>query len=288
MSDISFNIFTNEKYFNINYVTVPFLKENTKHLNKNINIISNRFPEHERFNDVNYIESNISFQEDGGHFRDTMLYALKQIPEKYIFFLCDDYIFKSPIKEDTFNSLTKILDDINGDFLSLSTQKHMGAYVPNWNKIEIDITSYGFPENCFYYMPDEYCHMYSVQPCIWKKDSLIELLTHNKGLTLHGLDNLNIRNKKGEGRERNPLILFYYEKLGFFDYNFKNVGIYLDPLGFNADERILDSDYLIIDYCEIIRHGKIMEADTNSKRFFLNLIDKEEYREIKEKLKIFY
>ena len=288
MNDISFNIFTNERYFNINYVTVPFLKENTSHLNRNINIISNKFPEHEKFEGINYIESNVPFQDNGGHFRDTMLYALKNIPEKYIFFLCDDYIFKSPIKKTTFNNLTKILDEIEGDFLSLSTQKHMGAHVPVWKKIEIDITSYGFPENCFYYMPNEYCHMYSVQPCIWKKDSLIELLTHNEGLTLYGLDNLDIVNKKGERRERNPLTLFYFQKPNFFDYNFKNIGIYLDPLAFNADERTLFSDYLIIDYCEVIRHGKIMEAETNSKKFFLDLINKNEYKEIKEKLNIFF
>lgn len=287
-SDISFIVFTNETYFNINYVTIPQLIKNTKGLDAKINLVSNKFPEHKRFVDVNYIESNVPFDGSGHHFRDTMLYALERIEEKYVFFLCDDYIFRSPVKENTFNSISGILDDLDADFLSLSTQKHMGAHVANWEKIDLDLPQYGFPNNSLCYMPDEYCHLYSVQPCIWKKESLIELLKHNPGLSLHGLDNLNIVNKKGERRERNPLTLFYHEKPGFFDYGFKNIGIYLDPIGFNADERIPNSDYLIIDYCEVIRHGKIMEPDTNSKRYFLELIETEEYINIKEKLNKFF
>jgi hypothetical protein len=287
-NDICFNVFTNESYFGINHVTIPQLIKNTKHLNVKINLISNKFPEHERFVGVNYIESNILFDGSGHHFRDTMLYALERIDEKYIFFLCDDYIFRSPVKETTFNSITKILDDLNGDFLSLSTQKHMGAFIPSWDKVVSNFQHYGFPDGSLCYMPDEYCHLYSVQPCVWKKDSLVELLKFNPGLSLHDLDNLNIVNKKGEKRDRNPLILFYHEKPGFFDYGFKNIGIYLDPIGFNADERIPNSDYLIIDYCEVIRHGKIMEADTNSKRYFLELIETDEYINIKEKLNKFF
>jgi hypothetical protein len=287
-NDICFNVFTNENYFGINYVTIPQLIKNTKHLNVKINLISNKFPEHERFEGVNYIESNIPFDGSGKHFRDTMLYALDRIEEKYIFFLCDDYVFRSPVKENTFNSITSILDKTNSDFLSLSTQKHMGAFISKWDKIDLDITNYGYPSNCFYYMPDEYCHMYSVQPCVWKKESLIELLKQNEGLSLHDLDNLNIVNKKNERRERNPSILFYYEKQGFFDYGFKNIGIYLDPLGFNADEREPNTDYLIIDYCEVIRHGRIMEPDTNSKRYFLDLIKTDEYKNIKDKLNKFF
>jgi hypothetical protein len=287
-SDISFIVFTNETYFNINYVTMPQLIKNTQGLGVKINLVSNKFPEHKRFTDVNYIESNVPFDGSGHHFRDTMLYALERIEEKYVFFLCDDYIFRNPVKENTFNSITKILDELGGDFLSLSTQKHMGAFIPDWDKVDLDFQHYGFPNGSLYYMPDEYCHLYSVQPCVWKKDSLIELLRYNPGLSLHGLDNLNIVNKKGDKRERNPLILFYHKKPGFFDYGFKNIGIYLDPIGFNADERIPNSDYLIIDYCEVIRHGKIMEPETNSKRYFLELIETEEYINIKEKLNKFF
>lgn len=287
-SDISFIVYTNETYFNINYITIPQLLKNVKELNVKINLVSNKFPQHEQFAGVNYIESNVSFDGAGRHFRDTMLHALDRIEEKYVFFLCDDYIFRNPVKENTFNSITKILETLGADFLSLSTQKHMGAFVDKWENLTLDLSEYGFPNGSLRYMPDNYCHLYSVQPCVWKKESLIELLQYNESLSLHDLDNLNIVNKKGERRERNPEILFYHEKPGFFDYEFKNIGIYLDPIGFNADERIPNSDYLIIDYCEVIRHGKLMEADTNSKRYFLELIETEEYKNIKEKLNKFF
>ena len=72
-------------------------------------------------------------------------------------------------------------------------------------------------------------------------------------------------------RDRNPLTPFYYKKEGFFDYGFKNVGIYSDPTGFAADERVHNEDYMIIDYCEVIRHGKIIEPHTISKNYFPRL-----------------
>ena len=193
-SDISVIVFTNETYFNINYITIPQLLKNTQGLNVKINLASNKFPQHEKIAEVTYIESNVPFDGGGHHFRDTMLYALERIEEKYVFFLCDDYIFRNPVKEKSFDSIIKILDDTNSDFLSFSTQKHMGAFIDGWEKIELDVTNYGFPSNCFYYMPDEYIHMYSVQPCIWKKDSLIELLNYNQEISLHGLDTTNIKN----------------------------------------------------------------------------------------------
>ncbi len=36
MKDISFVVFTNENYFDLLYLTLPYTIENTKHLNKTI------------------------------------------------------------------------------------------------------------------------------------------------------------------------------------------------------------------------------------------------------------
>ena len=123
MKDISFVVFTNENYFDLLYLTLPYTIENTKHLNKTINVVSNKIPEHEIFNGVNYIDSNVKFSSDGSHFRDSLLYALNQIPEDYILFLCDDYLIKSPINKDRFDNIVNILEKINGDYLALGTQK---------------------------------------------------------------------------------------------------------------------------------------------------------------------
>ena len=78
MGDISFVVFTNENYFDLLYLTLPYTIENTKHLNKTINVVSNKIPKHEVFYGINYIDSNVEFSSDGSHFRDTLLFALKK------------------------------------------------------------------------------------------------------------------------------------------------------------------------------------------------------------------
>jgi hypothetical protein len=283
MKDISFVVFTNENYFDLLYLTI----ENTKHLNKTINIVSNKIPQHEKFDGVNYIDSNVNFSGDGSHFRDSLLFALNQIPEDYILFLCDDYLIKSPINKNRFDNIINILDKINGDYLALGTQKHIENFVVNWEKPNITLSEYGFPDGCFYKFDVTARHMYSVQPCVWKKSSLIELLTHNPSLTLHQLDNTNILNKKGENRQLTEFFnfSFYENKENFFDYGFNNFCYHYPPISYHVDEKPLSTDFLLIDYIEIVRHGKFLDANVNSKDILNNILNSDE--NIKHKLKKF-
>jgi hypothetical protein len=287
MKDISFVVFTNENYFNLLYLTLPYTIENTKHLNKKINIVSNKIPQHEKFEGINYIDSNVNFSGDGSHFRDSLLFALNQIPEDYILFLCDDYLIKSPINKNRFDNIINILDKINGDYLALGTQKHIENFVVNWEKPNITLSEYGFPDGCFYKFDVTARHMYSVQPCVWKKSSLIELLTHNPSLTLHQLDNTNILNKKGENRQLTEFFnfSFYENKENFFDYGFNNFCYHHPPITYHVDEKPLSTDFLLIDYIEIVRHGKFLDANVNSKDILNNILNSNE--NIKNKLKKF-
>ena len=287
MKDISFVVFTNENYFNLLYLTLPYTIENTKHLNKTINIVSNKIPQHEKFDGVNYIDSNVNFSGDGSHFRDSLLFALNQIPEDYILFLCDDYLIKSPINKNRFDNIINILDIINGDYLALGTQKHIENFVVNWEKPNITLSEYGFPDGCFYKFDVTARHMYSVQPCVWKKSSLIELLIHNPSLTLHQLDNTNILNKKGENRQLSEFFnfSFYENKENFFDYGFNNFCYHYPPITYHVDEKPLSTDFLLIDYIEIVRHGKFLDANVNSKDILNNILNSDE--NIKHKLKKF-
>jgi hypothetical protein len=287
MKDISFVVFTNENYFDLLYLTLPYTIENTKHLNKTINIVSNKIPQHEKFDGVNYIDSNVNFSGDGSHFRDSLLFALNQIPEDYILFLCDDYLIKSPINKNRFDNIINILDKINGDYLALGTQKHIENFVVNWEKPNITLSEYGFPDGCFYKFDVTARHMYSVQPCVWKKSSLIELLTHNPSLTLHQLDNTNILNKKGENRQLTEFFnfSFYENKENFFDYGFNNFCYHYPPISYHVDEKPLSTDFLLIDYIEIVRHGKFLDANVNSKDILNNILNSDE--NIKHKLKKF-
>lgn len=287
MSDISFVVFTNENYFDLLYLTLPYTIENTKHLNKPINVVSNKIPNHESFYGVNYIDSNIDFSSDGSHFRDSLLFALNQIPEDYILFLCDDYLIKSPINKNRFNNIVNILKKINGDYLALGTQKHIETFVVNWDKPDINLSDYGFPDGCFYKFDVSARHMYSVQPCIWKKSSLIELLTYNPSLTLHQLDNTDILNKKGEKRKLDEFFnfSFYENKENFFDYGFNNFCYHHPPITYHVDEKPLSTDFLLIDYIEIVRHGKFLDANVNSKDILNDILNSNE--NIKNKLKKF-
>ena len=289
MFNPSFIVFTNEVYFNLLYLTLPFILNNTKHLGKKINIVSNKIPKHEYFENVNYIEGNVEFSTNGNHFRNTLLNALNQIPEEYILFLCDDYLIKSPIKKERFDNIINILEKINGDFLALGTQKHIENFVINWKKPDIKLSDYGFPDNCFYEFDSETKHMYSVQPCIWKKTSLIELLTYNPEITLHQLDNTDIFNKKGQKRNLTEFynFSFYEKKEDFFDYGFKNFCYHYPPLSYHVDEKELDTDFLLIDYIEIVRHGKFLDANVNSKYILNNILQTDNIKNIKEKLNKF-
>jgi hypothetical protein len=236
---------------------------------------------------LNYIDSNVNFSGDGSHFRDSLLFALNQIPEDYILFLCDDYLIKSPINKNRFDNIINILDKINGDYLALGTQKHIENFVINWDKPNINLSEYGFPDGCFYKFDVTARHMYSVQPCVWKKSSLIELLTHNPSLTLHQLDNTNILNKKGENRQLTEFFnfSFYENKENFFDYGFNNFCYHHPTITYHVDEKPLSTDFLLIDYIEIVRHGKFLDANVNSKDILNNILNSNE--NIKNKLKKF-
>jgi hypothetical protein len=275
MKDISVIVFTNEKYFNLLYLTLPYTIENTKHLGIKIHVVTNKVPEHETFEGVNYIESNTIFREDESHFWETLFVALGQIEEKYVLFLCDDYLIKSPIKQDKFEGIIPLLEELNADYLALGTQKHIQNFVVNWKKPEVDLTRYNFPEGCFYEFDETARHMYSVQPCIWKKTSLIEILKHNVGISLHQLDNTDIKNKRGERRKLDEGLnfSFYEKKENFFDYGFKNFCYHYPPTSYHVDEKPLYSEFFFIDYIEIVRHGKFLDFNVNSKKILYDILE---------------
>ena len=287
MKDVSLIVFTNENYFELLYLTLPFTIENTKHLGKTLNIVSNKLPEHQEFEGVNYIIADVEFSSTGSHFRDTLLHALNTISEEYILFLCDDYLIKSPINQSRFENLIPIMEKINADYLALGTQKHIENFVVTWPKPQVNLSDYNFPENCFYEFDVSTRHMYSVQPCIWKKSSLKELLIHNPNLSLHQLDNTDILNKKGQRRNLTEAhnFSFYEKKEDFFDYNFKNFCYHYPPTTYHVDEKPLSTGFFLIDYIEIVRHGKFLDANVNSKDILFQILDSN--NKIKNKLNKF-
>lgn len=274
-NNIEILIFTNEHYFDILHVTLPRISKYLQSLNSNINLVINKYKSDYRFNDINVIETNVEFKRDGSHFRDSLLFALSKIESEYIFFFCDDYMVESELKIDNFNKLMEIIKFYNVDYYSFSSLNYCDHVVKDWRVVNSNLSEFGFDGGVLYEIPNNFVHLYSVQPCIWKTESLKTLLHHNKNLSLHDLDNTRIKNKKGNYIKLSENPSYYIEDVDTnFDYNFTNFTINYPPLTYNIDDRPIGSDYLILNYGEILRYGKVIESMTNSKRILFDFLDK--------------
>jgi hypothetical protein len=267
MNNIETIIFTNENHIDILNVTLPRFINYLKPINSKINVITNKIVNNTKidFSQVNVIETMVNFDNNGGHFRKSMITALKVINSKYILFFCDDYMINSIIKNETFNNVMKTIEHYGCDYMSFSSLKYNRVDLTKWEIINDDLSSFGIDGGVLYQINENYRHLYSVQPCIWKKESLIELLEYNENITLHMLDNTMIKNKRGYDRVLNyETNYFEPDDLTCLDYGFKSYTIDLPPFSFNIDDRDLYSDYFIFDYGEIMRHGKIQSSNTNT------------------------
>ena len=279
-------IYTNETYIEILNITLPRFIEFLKPLNLRINVVTNKFVNTTGvdFEGVNVIETGVEHQGDGGHFRDSMLYALSKLQCEHFLFFLDDYILNSVVKKDNFDKSFNIFKEYNGDLLSFACLR----FVSNQflKVVNNDLKEYGIENGVLYEFDENYRHSFSVQPCLWKTSSFVELLSYNDRLTLHELDNSVIKNKKGNTRVLNDETYFHEtNEQSKLDYNFKNLVIDLPPFSYNYDNRPLNTDYFIFDFGEIIRHGILMEHLTNSRHLVLSII--EQNPELKTKLKRF-
>jgi hypothetical protein len=151
--------------------------------------------------------------------------VLSQIDEEYIFYFCEDYITTDSINIKNLENLIKMMQDEDIDMFSFAS-----SYSKAYNRpiISIDYPKYGFEDNIFYHMETSYQHAYSIQPCIWKKSSLQQLLIDNPLASLHDMDNSILNNKNKY-------------KLVCTDFKIYDL--------------CCPAEYFIIGYKEIIRHG---------------------------------
>jgi len=287
-TNISSIIFTNEKYINIFNITLPRFKKYLKDITKNIYVVTNKFNKNTsiNFEEINVIDANVNFSASGNHFAQSMLKALRNINTEYILFFCDDYMINSKININNFYSILNIIKSYNCDFFSFASLNYCDHIILEWPKIETHLNKFQMSGGTLYKIPNSYRHLYSVQPCIWKKQSFIELLEYNPELSISSLDNTNIKNKKGYYRNLNYETNYYDETdITSLDYNFTNLIINYPPLSYNIDDRPIGSNYLVFDYGEIIRHGRFIETETNSKKILMEFLKNNQ--DLKEKVKQF-
>jgi hypothetical protein len=215
-------IYTNETNLPILKLFLDYFFKHNPNFNLPIYAISNKFtkPNLPYSDKVKYIAGNIEFHSAGGHFSETLRNVLPQIKEDYIFYFCEDYILTYSIDQNALTTLMQMLQYENIDMFSFASM-----YPINHGFLPFDKQYFEIP---LYYIDLNYRHAYSVQPCIWKKQSLLQLLNDNPSCSLHDMDNSILNNK-----DKYKLVC---TNLKIYDQAYK-------------------PDYFIIGYKEIIRHG---------------------------------
>jgi hypothetical protein len=273
MKDLSLLVYTNQTYLPIAELCLEQIIKHFKEIDIKKYITSNSFDENFKFDEmgIETLPTSVSFSEKSSHFSEVLIKALEKIPSKYILFFLDDYFIINDVKKSVLENLISVMDDETIDYISLMSYDYN-----DWETLNIDFKKYSLPDNSLINFNYSYYYMFSVQPCIWNKESLITILQHNKNIGVHDLDTTNIKNKKGEFRLHNDYA-FWQTPEGFWDYGFKFVTLKKTELtkNFAFDERGSNGDYFLFLYSEVIRRGKFNFKTHNNNRVFLETYLKE-------------
>jgi len=235
IDNLRFIFFTNEYNIHLIELTLKYFFKYNNLENIKVSVISNNYKNYDNlpFKDkVEYLSGNINFKSNGGHFSESLKNVLPDIKEDYIFFFCDDYFFISNTKFDDLNKLMTFIVDENVDYFGFDDIS--GSEIYGFKPYEKD--NFPFGKENLYYRDNNYRHLYSVQPTIWKKDSLLELANKFE-FSLHELD------------ETLPNIQ-YNNTFKCFSNNLSSHSNYIEL-----------SDYFIIKYIEVVRHGAFYHSD---------------------------
>lgn len=225
-------IYTNETNLPILELFLKYFFKHNPDFTYPIYAVSNNFTKTDLpYQDkVTYLSGNVEWNSQGKHFSQTLSNVLPQIKEEYIFYFCEDYILTNSIHISALESLLKLMQDENIDMFSFASSYPV---INNWSLLDVECSKYSFEPNTFYTTDNQYKHAYSVQPCIWKKSSLQQLLADNPEASLHDMDNSVLNNKD----------------------NYKII-----CTNYKIYDGCCPPEYFIIGYAEIIRHGVFLMA----------------------------
>ena len=270
--DLSVLMYTNESY-------LPIASLFTKEFNKFSNgleikkyVCSNTFnyPHELDFQDFVKLDSSTELSSDSRQFSKVMLDGLKQIDSEYVLFMLDDFFLITEIKVDILNSLIDVMTESKIDHLSLMSYGH------SWNKLSIDYSKFNLPNDIILEVPMSYCYMFSLQPSIWKRESLIEIFTHNPNISVHEYDSSNIRNKKGERRSGDDGHGYINTPDNFWDYGFTHYCLNrtFETALYTFDDRPLEGDYFLFLYSGAMRFGKFdFNTHNNTKLYIVKYLE---------------
>lgn len=228
IDNLRFVYFTNENNIPLLKLTLSnFFKYNNLD-NIKVSVISNNYNDDILpYSDVvQYLNGNTPFHAQAKHFSNSLKNTLSEIKEEYIFLLLDDYHF---INDTKFSDLQKLMEFIvaeDVDYFGFDDVPDLPA--DGWSPYEKE--NYPFGKESLYYRDNNYRYLYSVQPTIWKRKSLMELCDRWE-FSVHDLDETLPQIK-----QENKLKCFGNSQRSHFTYK---------P----------SDDYFVIAYVEIIRHG---------------------------------
>lgn len=190
-------------------------------------IVSNKLPQDIELKDnIDYYESGIKYHQFGDHFKDTLLSYLDSINDDYIFFFCDDFLLLDYFKEDQYKNLLNYIKQNNIDYACFDE-------IAKQFWVDFKVKEEDFDGVTIRERNEEYQHLFSVQPCIWKRESFIELLNSVDENSIWHIDNTS-----EQYRNANK-----YNNIGF------NAGSHM------TFKQKTDKDYYVLSYIELIRHG---------------------------------
>lgn len=267
MDNLSLLIYTNQSYLPIAHLCAEQINENLNNFKIDKYIASNSFNSNVNFDDLDFklIDTNIGFSENSHHFSEVLIKSLEEIKTDYVLLFLDDYLIINKIKTDVLSNLVNVMVDEKIDYLSLTSLNY-----PEWGILNINYDKYQLPKDLLLNFNYAYFHMFSVQPSIWKRESLINILKHNIGVSVHDFDTTKVKNIKGETRIQESFE-YWLTPPNFWDYNYKFVCLKQTELTkcYNFDDRGLEGDYLLFLYSEIIRWGKFNLNTHQNNRIFL-------------------
>lgn len=148
----------------------------TDHITK---IITNGIPEGyiSEFTD-SIFNANIE-NKRGKQFSKTVLKFLESIDNEFVLFLLDDYITYRKFSRHDFNRLLKLMVDYSVDYFSFDRKQEQltRGFKDFDNKL--------YDKGLLNIVDSSDIHRYSVQPCIWRRTSLINMLKKHPELDIH-------------------------------------------------------------------------------------------------------
>jgi len=217
------------------------------------------------YDEFELLDANVQIQNDSRQFAKVMINSLKKIQTKYVMFMLEDMFLTKNIKKENLISILNVMEDHDINHFSLM------AYSHDWKKLEIDYQKYNLDENIFLEIPDSYIYMFSLQPSIWKRESLLEIFENNQNISIHEYDVSFIKNKRGEIRHGDNGHGYINTPENFWDYGFKHCCLNkkFETASYCFDDRPLDGDYFLYSYSGAMRFGKFDFNTHNNTREYI-------------------